>query len=812
MGLVVPGHVVARAPWRRCVIDFTFYAMSVNFLSRLRPHLPSVRSGLGLRELLPEWKALFSSRDLKEDVVAALQVASVAVPLSLAIGLASGVSPEIALVTAIVAGVVGSLFGGTPLLVTGPTAAMAVLIASAVQQYGLRGLLTIGLVVGVLQVLTGLLGLGRAIRLVPMPVVSGFTAGIGAILLVWQLPRALGLPAPDQNHVFDVLAHLGQLIHQTQPVALALTALTLAITLTLPRVAPKLPSPLIAVAVTSALVLGLRLDVPTLGALPHALPLPAMPSMPTSGWVQLMSTALVVYALSSLTAVTAGGVVARLSPRPTHDPDQDLVGLGLSNMAVSLLGGIPAAGAYARAALNAKAGGRTRRATLLHALLVLGAVLLLLPVLAHIPIVALVGVLMALAVRMLRPRELLGLWKVSRTEGTVFIVTFASVVLLDFIVGVQAGIIVALAIAVARLGRGQAGIVHTNSAGPYRFLLTGPITFLSAGKIEAMRNEAHALEPGRGMVFDFSDVTAMDVSGAELMTQLVRELLEAQHPLVIQGALPEVQRLLLRQAGEDSRFEELFALTESDVVARLQGLQGATQTSPRDRLVHGVERFRRARRPRYGELFGRLAKGQTPHTLLITCADSRISPSLITSTDPGELFIVRNVGNLVPENHSPLSPAVSSAIEYGLEVLGVSDVIVCGHSACGAMKALLSKDKPEGLPGVVNWLAEATPVLGKLPPNATPEDAAKANALVQLDNALTNPVLRRKYDAGEVRLHAWFYDVGHSEVLEFEPKTGEWAPLGLPVRDNASHAHGDGSPSSRGDGHASQEDAAAPGI
>jgi carbonic anhydrase len=270
-----------------------------------------------------------------------------------------------------------------------------------------------------------------------------------------------------------------------------------------------------------------------------------------------------------------------------------------------------------------------------------------------------------------------------------------------------------------------------------------------------------------------------------------------------------VQRLLLRQAAEDSRFENLFALTESDVVERLQG---TTLPSPRDRLAHGVERFRRARRPRYGELFGRLAKGQTPHTLLITCADSRISPSLITSTDPGELFIVRNVGNLVPQNDSPLSPAVTSAIEYGLEVLGVSDVIVCGHSACGAMKALLSKDKPEGLPGVVNWLAEATPVLGKLSPDASPEDAAKANALVQLENALTNPVLRRKYDAGEVRLHAWFYDVGHSEVLEFEPKTGVWAPLGTPMLDKSAHADGDGRQPAQGNGHASQEDAAAPGM
>ena len=191
-----------------------------------------------------------------------------------------------------------------------------------------------------------------------------------------------------------------------------------------------------------------------------------------------------------------------------------------------------------------------------------------------------------------------------------------------------------------------------------------------------------------------------------------------------------------------------------------------------------MERFRQQQRSRYEPLFGQLAHGQKPHTLLITCCDSRISPNLITSTDPGELFIVRNIGNLVPHASSPLAPAVSSAIEYSLLVLGVSDVIVCGHSACGAMKALLSPTPPEGVPGVVSWLAEGKASLAGLAPNATPEDAAKHNALVQLRHALSNDALRRKYEAGEVKLHAWFYDVASSDVLEYDEKSGTWNPLG----------------------------------
>src|SRR5688572_31915111 len=152
-----------------------------------------VRWDLGVRRLLPEWRSMVSGAHLKDDLVAGLTVACVAVPLSLAIALASGVSPAVGLVTAIVAGIVCALFGGSRLAVSGPAAAMAVLIAAVVEEHGLAALLVVGVGCGVLQIVTGVFGLGRFIRLVPLPVVEGFTAGIGAIILIGQLPRALGL-------------------------------------------------------------------------------------------------------------------------------------------------------------------------------------------------------------------------------------------------------------------------------------------------------------------------------------------------------------------------------------------------------------------------------------------------------------------------------------------------------------------------------------------------------------------------------------------------------------------------------------------
>jgi carbonic anhydrase len=743
--------------------------------TRQAQHQSRVRLGLGLRQLLPEWKALLSPRYLREDVLAGLTVACIAIPLSLAIALASGVPPEVGLVTAIVAGLVCALFGGTPLAVSGPAAAMAVLIASSVQQHGLGGLLVIGAVVGVLQVLTGVLGLGRLIRFVPVPVVAGFTAGIGAIILIGQLPRAFGLPPPDQNHVLDVLTHMGELLHQAQPVALGLTGLTLAIALGLPRLLPKLPAPLIAIIVPTLLSVLLGLKVESLGELPRSLPAPKLPQLPEGGLLPLLGTALSVYLLASLETLLSCGAVDKLSKGPRHDPDQELVGQGLGNAAVALFGGIPVTAVIARSALNVQAGARTRRSSLIHSLVLLAVVFLLAPVMRHIPIAALAGVLLAVALRMMHPHELRALWKVSRVEAGIYAVTFVVIVLVDLIVGVQAGLFAALAIAAVRLGRSKGGLLQLETPGPYRFVLSGPVTFLSSSRLDTLRAQARDLDPARGVVIDLAEVTALDTSGADMLSGLVDHLLDTGAKVALQGLRPEFQKVLLGHAQAE-RLQELFALTETDVASILQG---TPYLSSRERLVHGVERFRRDRLTRYGPIFDRLATGQNPHTLLITCADSRISPNLITSTDPGELFIVRNVGNLVPTADSPLAASVASAIEYAVGVLNVTDVIVCSHSGCGAMRALIGQDVPRGLPSVHRWLKEAWPMLERLPAESTAEEAAMLSARVQLENALTYPLLREKVEAGEVRLHAWFYDVGRSELLEWDADSGRYLPLGV---------------------------------
>ncbi len=308
----------------------------------------NLRLDLGTRRLLPEWLAMLSPRWLKEDVLAGLTVACVAVPLSLAIALASGVEPAVALISAIVGSILVALFGGTPLAVSGPAAAMAVLIATVSHDSGLGGLLLVGFGCGLLQLATGVLGLGKYVRFVPLPVIAGFTAGIGAIIFIGQLPRALGLPPPDQAHVLEVITHIGRLAHQTTVQSLALALLTVLLVLALPLLSPRLPAHLIGVLVPSLCAALWHLRTPTLGTIPSTLPLPSLPGFPASGLAGLVGTTAMVYALASMETLLSSSAVDKLTRGARHDPDQELIGQGLGNIGSALFGGIPITGVIAR--------------------------------------------------------------------------------------------------------------------------------------------------------------------------------------------------------------------------------------------------------------------------------------------------------------------------------------------------------------------------------------------------------------------------------------------------------------------------------
>lgn len=206
------------------------------------------------------------------------------------------------------------------------------------------------------------------------------------------------------------------------------------------------------------------------------------------------------------------------------------------------------------------------------------------------------------------------------------------------------------------------------------------------------------------------------------------------------------------------------------------------------KLLRGVVEFRRKVLPGYREMFRRLAAGQAPDALMIACSDSRVVPNLFASTDPGDLFVVRNVGNLVPlcgpDGVSRGGESEAAAIEFALLNLAVSDIIVCGHSGCGAMQAVLAGRRRIGSPNLRSWLRMVEPAMRKLNMGAAGEPGlaahdllSQANVLTQLERLHSYPAVRQGLRAGSLALHGWWFDIAEGDVYAQREETGRFVIL-----------------------------------
>ena len=206
------------------------------------------------------------------------------------------------------------------------------------------------------------------------------------------------------------------------------------------------------------------------------------------------------------------------------------------------------------------------------------------------------------------------------------------------------------------------------------------------------------------------------------------------------------------------------------------------------RLIEGVHKFRREEFGNYRKLFRKLSReGQNPHTLFITCSDSRVLAELITQSQPGDLFVVKNVGNIVPPaSATGDTNSTAAAIEFAVENLRVSDIVICGHSQCGAIAALLDK-KPVGdfTPHLRDWLKLASPVLATMKKDyahltetaARGNAAAEENVLFGLDNLHSYPCVQERLAKGALQLHGWFFKIATAELFAYDPETRQFSPL-----------------------------------
>jgi SulP family sulfate permease len=378
----------------------------------------------------------------------------VALPLSLAIAIASGADPAKGLVTAIIAGFLISLLGGSRVQIGGPTGAFIVVVFTVIAEHGYDGLVMATFMAGLILLFAGYFRAGNLIRLVPEPVINGFTIGIAVIIATSQLKDLFGLAVPETPAEFVSKVEALWAASPTFSVPSAAIGLsTMVLIVLFRRAAPKLPGLIVAVAFTSAIVAFADFPVDTIasrfGDLPNTLPWPAMPVISLERIVELLPSALIIAFLAGVESLLSAMVADRMISGH-HRPNAELLAQGAANIGSSLFGGMPATGAIARTATNIRAGGKTPVAGLIHALTILLVMLVASRLVGYLAMPALAGLLILTAWNMSEPHKWRGYLRERKTDIFLFGLTMILTVLADLTVAIGLGVALGLALRLHR--------------------------------------------------------------------------------------------------------------------------------------------------------------------------------------------------------------------------------------------------------------------------------------------------------------------------------------------------------------------------
>ncbi|MBM7820352.1 SulP family sulfate permease [Cellulosimicrobium cellulans] len=519
-----------------------------------------------VRDLLPRRSDYdLRPRTLRADLLAGVTVGVVALPLALAFGVSSGVGAAAGLVTAVIAGVVAAVLGGSNHQVSGPTGAMAVVLAPIVVTHGLGSVALVTVLGGLVVLVAGLARLGRVVTYIPWPVVEGFTLGIACIIFLQQVPAAVGVEAaPGHNTFVTAVEAVRAAVTDVPPApvlwTLGCVALVAATMLLLPRLHAAIPASLVAVVLATVLVEALGAPVPRIGALPSSLPAPVVPTFTPGALRDLGGAALTIAALAAIESLLSARVAASMvqtgSPGGSvYQPDRELVGQGLASVASGLFGGMPATGAIARTAVNVRSGARTRLAAVVHAVVILAVIYLATGPVSRIPLAALAGVLMVTSFRMIGARTIRSVVVAGRSSAATFVVTAVVTVAFDLVQAIEIGILVAAFFALRTVARASA--VHRDPLpGPAEpgdehvalFRLEGSMFFGAADRVLTEVTDASAHDDVAVVVLRLSQLRMVDATGARALGDLV-EGLEARGVTVLVKGVQERHRSLLTNVG-----------------------------------------------------------------------------------------------------------------------------------------------------------------------------------------------------------------------------------------------------------------------
>lgn len=528
----------------------------------------------------------YNGKTLAKDLMAGLTVAAVALPLALAFGVSSGADAAAGLITAILAGIVIGLLGGASYQISGPTGAMATILLTVSAKFGMGGVLTAGIISGIIMIIAAALKAGKLVSFIPQPVITGFTSGIAIIIALGQIDNFFGTYSEGANAIEKLMSY-ARLGFSPNMWAMIFGLIVVAIMIAYPKklqaVIPSSLASIIIVLIINLIVFPSGSHIAEVGDIPRTLITKdsiLVNGVPFGELRSLIVPAISIAALGMVESLLCGASAGKMKHEKLN-AQRELVAQGIGNIVIPLFGGIPATAAIARTSVAIKAGGQTRLVSVFHSLTLILSMFLLGGVMSRIPLSALAGVLMVTAWRMNEWESIKHIFKSKiKTSISMYLITMAATVVFDLTIAIVVGIALAMLLFVvnstklrvsisrvdpARLkGRGVKGN-HKNTLIVY---LSGPMFF---GTQEILTNELMKSGEYDAVVFSMLGVPTIDQSAILEMEELMEEFKECSIKPMFCGVQHHVMEMMIRDGFMDKVGDECFVW---DAIAALKRLEG----------------------------------------------------------------------------------------------------------------------------------------------------------------------------------------------------------------------------------------------
>jgi SulP family sulfate permease len=543
----------------------------------------------------------YSLNKFIRDIAAGVTVGLVALPLAMAFSIASGLTPQAGIYCAVVTGFLISALGGSKTQIGGPTGAFVVVISGIVAVHGIDGLFMCTVMAGILLVILGATGMGSAVKFIPRPVVIGFTNGIAVLIASTQIKDFLGLHLDKVPGEFWLrMKALAAATPTWSPRAAVVAGCTVAVLLLCRAVSSRIPGPIVVMLGATVAVYLFKFPVETIGTrfggIPSGLPHFVIPRWHAGLVYGLLGPAFTVAMLGAIESLMSAVVSDRMS-NDHHNPNVELIGQGMANIVSPMFGGLPATGAIARTATNIRAGAQSPIAGMIHALTLLCVLLFAAPLASYIPMAALAGILMIVAYNMGEWREIPQLLKLTKTDISVWLVTFALTVFADLTVAVEAGMILAALLFITRVANtttvsqvtddyiedGRIHILQDKDIPYYAtiFRIHGPFLFGATDKISAITENIKTLPPV--IIIRLRNMTAIDATGLFALEETAKQLQASGRTLILCGAREQPAQLI-----HQAEFEEVVG--RENICANVEeALRRAEDAFERIKPMAGIE-------------------------------------------------------------------------------------------------------------------------------------------------------------------------------------------------------------------------------